>query len=856
MRHFLTIVFILTQTILFSQISDDFSDGDFTSNPTWTGTTGDYIVNGSFELQLNSSVADTSYLSTPHGLSTLNGKEWNLKTQQSFSPSGNNFGRIYLTASNADLSTDPDGFYLQLGEAGSMDAVHLVKSEAGVSTDIIVGTSGQIATSFTIGIRVLRDNAGNWSLFVDPTGGTNYALEGTATDATNLLGTHFGMLQTYTVSNATDFYYDDIYVGDEVVDTDPPVLVSATAINANLIDVYFDEPLDQTSAELTNNYDIQPFQSAASATLDGSNPALVHIVPFSPLSNGNVYTLFTDNIADANGNVSSQQSTDFTYFIPEVPSPGDVIINEFICDPTPQVGLPEVEYVEIYNKSNKFFDVANWQLGDAVSNGTVTSSVLAPGNYMVLTSTTNVDSFTVATGVTSFPNLNSAGDAIVLRDDNGVVLDSINYTDDWYHDDNKANGGYSIERINPNDPCSDESDWSASNSSSGGTPGAVNSIFDNSPDTQNPYIEQLIALAPNFLEIHYSEGMDSTSIKDANIVVNPNLTVQNNFVLEANPTSHILEFVENFAGSQQYTIELQNVGDCWLNTTDLTGVFALPELPEVGDVIINEILFDPVSGGADWVEVYNNSDKLIDLNNWQFANYDNDTIDNLKQFTEHYMLFPGDYVVFGEDTTQIVEYYQSAVPGKMIEMDLPTYSNDSSTVYLLFNNTLMDRVAYTDDWHFKLLDNTDGVSLERLDANGVSNDKNNWHSAAEAIGFATPGRVNSQYYPAISNGEFSFTSNTISPDNDGFEDVLQVNYQMVSPGLVGTFTVYDDRGRKIAQVLKSELLAAEGTFVWDGVRDDNSKATIGTYVAVFEAFDIDGGVVFTQTKAFVVAGKL
>ena len=197
MRYFLWTVFILTHSILLAQISDDFSDGDFSTNPTWGGITADYTVNGSFEVQLNSSVASTSYLSTPHGLSTLDTKEWRIWTRQSFSPSSGNFGRIYLTASNADLSTAPDGFYLQLGEAGSNDAVRLFKSDGGLDTELITGTLGQIATSFSIGIRVVRDNLGNWSLYIDDAGGQNYALAGTANDATNLLGTHFGFIDVY-----------------------------------------------------------------------------------------------------------------------------------------------------------------------------------------------------------------------------------------------------------------------------------------------------------------------------------------------------------------------------------------------------------------------------------------------------------------------------------------------------------------------------------------------------------------------------------------------------------------------------------------------------------------------------------
>lgn len=855
MRHIFLIVVILTSYNFFAQISDDFNDGDFVSGTSWTGTNADYTVNASFELQLNNSVAATSYLSTTHGLTNLNAKEWRFWTRQSFSPSGGNYGRVYLTSSSNDLTSDPDGFYLQLGESGSNDAVRLFKCESNVHTELLAATLGQIATSFSIGVRVIRDNTGLWSLYIDYTGGENYTLEGSITDATNLTGTHFGMLNVYTSSNANDFYYDTIYVGDEILDTDPPVLLSASVINATQIDVLFDEALDQPSAELILNYDLSPSVTITGAALDGTNLALVHLTT-DPLSNGQNYVITTDQIEDIVGNVSSSQTANFGYYLPEAPIAGDVVINEFLCDQTPQVGLPLAEFVEIYNNSTKVFDVQNWKLGDASSDGTITQNWLLPGEYMILTGTANVDSFAVATGVTSFPSLNNSGDNIVLRDNLGNLLDSISYTDDWYQDANKESGGYSIERINPNDPCSDISDWSASNDPLGGTPGAVNSIFDATPDTQNPAISQLIALAPNFLEIYYSEGMDSTSLSDAVISISPSLTIQNNYVLSEFPTMQTLSFVEPLVESQNYTIELQNVGDCWMNTTSLIGTFALPATAEIGDVIINEILSDPISGGADWFEVYNTSDKLIDLENWQIANFDDDTIANFQTFTEHFLLHPNTYAVFGEDTTQIVEYYSSAVSGRMIQMNLPTLPNDSGTVFLIKNNQVMDKVSYSSDWHFRLLDSKDGVSLERLDATLPSNSKDNWHSAAEAIGFATPGAENSQYYPAISNGELSYTSETISPDNDGFEDVLQVNYELLEPGNVGSFTVYDDRGRLIATVIKSELLSAKGTFIWDGIKDDSTKATIGTYVGVFEAFNIDGGVIFVKTKAFVVAGRL
>ena len=344
---------------------------------------------------------------------------------------------MYLTASNSDLTTDPDGFYIQLGEAGTADAIRLFKCQSGVHTELLAGTPAQIATSFEIGVRVVRDASANWSVFVDDAGGTNYVLAGTVNDATALLGTHFGFFSEYTVSNSDNFYHDDIYIGDEIVDTNPPVLVSATAVNANQIDVLFDEAVDQATAETLGNYDIQPFLSATSALVDGTNPALVHLVPTTALINGSSYTLFTDLIEDLSGNPSTQQSVDFMYLVAENPLPGDIAINEFLCDPTPQVGLADAEFVELYNLSSKIFNVQDWKLGDATSDGTIQNGWLLPGEYIVLTATANVDSFTVATAVTSFPSLNNSGDNIVIRDNNGVVLDSITYSDNWYNDENK-----------------------------------------------------------------------------------------------------------------------------------------------------------------------------------------------------------------------------------------------------------------------------------------------------------------------------------------------------------------------------------------------------------------------------------
>ena len=859
MKHYFLIPFLLFFGSVHSQINEDFTDGDFTNNPIWVGTNTDFVINTLEQLQVNNTLGDSSYLTTPHGLTSLDNKEWRCWVKQSFSPSIYNYGRVFLSADNSNLTLVQNGYYLQFGEANALDAIRLFKMVNGISTQICAGPDAQIANSFVVSVKVIRSSSGLWSIHTDFTGGSTYTEIASGNDASNLIGTHFGMLCVYTLSNANKFYYDNIYVGNEIVDLSSPVLVSATAISALQIDVLFNEAVTSLSAENTDNYDILPFQSAATAAIDLINPALVHIIPLFPLQNGISYTLLASSISDLAGNTATNnQSAQFQYLVADSVVIGDVLISEFFADPTPVIGLPEIEYVEIYNKSAKFFNLQGWKIGDASSEGTIGEAWLFPGEYKILTATANVPLFTLssAVGTTSFPSLNNAGDDVVLKNNTGLILDKLSYTDDWYQDEIKRDGGYSLELINPNDPCSDQDNWIASNSSSGGTPGLINSVYDVSIDMEGPEIDLVLALAPNYLEFYFNEGIDSSSLAICTLTFDPSLTVQNKYIQGAYPSMMTIQLNENIMPSQLYNYTINPISDCWLNSIGRNGEFILPELPQKGDVIINEILQNPKNGGQDWIELYNNSDKVINLKDCQLANFDDDTISNFKSISSNYLLKPNDFVVLGEDSSFVKQTYPFSVPGKFLFAELPSYDNDSSTVYIIYNSEVIDQVSYLDEWHFKLLDNTDGVSLERIDPNGPSSSSFNWHSAAESIGFASPGRKNSQYLPALTNGNFNLSSELISPDNDGYQDVVQLNYQMSEAGMLGKVTIYDDRGRLIRTICSNELLGTEGTLSWDGLTDNFVKSSIGVYVLFFEAFSTNGSLFFAQRKALTVAGKL
>ena len=276
-----------------------------------------------------------------------------------------------------------------------------------------------------------------------------------------------------------------------------------------------------------------------------------------------------------------------------------------------------------------------------------------------------------------------------------------------------------------------------------------------------------------------------------------------------------------------------------------TAALALPEAPAAGDVVINELLYDPRTGGSDFVELYNRSSKTLSLADLVLANETDGQIGSpLPVSTQPVLLLPGQYVVLTEDLPDLLNAYPQTVAERALQTDLPSYNNGEGVVVLLAaGGDTLERFAYDDDLHFELLNDIEGVSLERVDPARPAEDRTNWHSAAELAGRATPGFLNSQYSEAPRpTAELTIEPAIFSPDNDGFQDLLTVSYRFEQAGFTGTLTVFDLAGRPVRELLNNALLGTEGAVSWDGIRDDGSKARIGPYVLVLEAYDLQGEV--------------
>ena len=269
----------------------------------------------------------------------------------------------------------------------------------------------------------------------------------------------------------------------------------------------------------------------------------------------------------------------------------------------------------------------------------------------------------------------------------------------------------------------------------------------------------------------------------------------------------------------------------------------MPAEPALSDVVINEILFDPRSNGFDYVEFYNVSDKIVDASKLYAANRNNsNVISSIKQISSiPFYIFPGDYLVVTEDLASLEMNYLVRDPGAVIVLStLPSFPDNEGDILLLNGQgDIVDEVNYNAGWHFKLIDNPEGVSLERIDPSGSSQDPGNWHSAASSAGFGTPTYKNSQYKQTQPiDASIEITPKIFSPDNDGHDDVATIQYKMNGSGFVANITIYDAQGRPVRYLVKNGILGTGGQWNWDGLDEKGNKLPIGTYIIYTEIFNL------------------
>lgn len=624
-----------------------------------------------------------------------------------------------------------------------------------------------------------------------------------------------------------------------------PTIIDISISSANELHLAFSEALDTATLQNLDNYLLDnDYGNPIYAATDANDQTVVVLMFGMSFEQNLNYNLTVRGIADLCGNVMTEQTLQFSTVPIEFNS---VIVSEIMSKPTPVVALPDAKYIEIYNRSENAISLSGWTLTIGSTTKTLPASIINAKSYIVLTSVDNELLFENVVGVEGFPSFAQGGTTITLSDRNGNLVHTVTFSSNWHDDNFKAQGGYSLEIVDLDNPCEGAANWRSTLNRNGGTPGFENSVNDSNHDITLPYPTDAEVVNDTvyvyFSEIILPEHIENLSFW-ADGLGNPSYVE----IVSPQLMGVKLKFDNTIEPAKVYMLNISsNITDCSGNAieTNTQIRFGIGQSAEFNDLVINEILFNPYPGGSDFVELYNRSSKIIDLKDLWISNTDDfgNVKDSYQITAISHLVLPQEYCAISVDVEDLYNHYTVVSPESLYKVaKMPGYGDDYGTVIITnrFFDTI-DVVSYDKHQHYQLLSSKDGVSLERINFNLASNEESNWHSASQDVGFATPGYVNSQYSDLMeAESQITLSSEVFSPDNDGFDDQLTIMYSLDVAGYSGTIAVYSSNGRFVKTLVNNQSLGTAGTIVWDGLDGKNNLCPAGIYIIYVELFNLEG----------------
>lgn len=522
-----------------------------------------------------------------------------------------------------------------------------------------------------------------------------------------------------------------IFAGDDVkliVTIQNFGLLDASSFNVNFYDDLNNDSI-ATSNELIDNIFISELAA-------GDELPVEFVIPEVSLR---YYSL----IIEIEFDTDQFPENNFMFFsFDALPRPLDynsIIINEIMYKPD-----DEPEWVELFNASGNSVNIKDWMFSDAVSKVKIIEGnfELEPYSYLVLSDDESLITyydFTSPEIVLSLPSLNNGGDNLKVIDNYERVIDSVNYKNTW----GGGTDGRSLERLLANINSNDSTNWSTSISPENGTPGKENSVTPKDYDVAVTRFKMLNEFAVTgqqlfFDVVVHNAGLQTAGNFSVDIVNNHNgmtyyvttlqagnLTAGDSTILSFS-TASFVEGKNNFHAIINFSLDQNSINDTARVSFDGLNI---PE--SKFDIVINEIMYAPSSPEPEWIELYNRSDKNINMFNYKIA----DNRDTALVIDHTIILSPEEYFVIADDSS-FADLYPDL--SNFIISEFPSLNNSGDDIKLLnYINTIIDSVSFMQTWGGR-----NGKSLERISTEASSNDSTNWGSAALDIG-GTPGRVNS-----------------------------------------------------------------------------------------------------------------
>ena len=551
--------------------------------------------------------------------------------------------------------------------------------------------------------------------------------------------------------------------------------------------------------------------------------------------------LLTASILLTKGNILSQTNSE--------PNRYDIIISEIMAKPTPVVGLPAVEYIELHNRLPYPVNLHNWRLKLGNTVKTLPDILLDSCGYAVLIAQKNQGVFMpFCDNIFTLSSLaiTDGGQQLTLYNQHEEVIHYVSYNKSWHTEIIKQEGGWSLEMIDENWPCAGNENWNSSTSPQGGTPGAPNSIRNTLYFNSTPFITGITLPDSTTLRVHFSRTVSADVLENDGIfTTQPSLNILSINEVPPKFASIDIKFETALQPNTDYTLNLSGtLTDCGGNTYRIDDriPFGRDRMPTAFDLVINEVLTNPLDNdNADYLEIYNRSDHIIDLKEVKIG-YGGDTLPQkaVTAVSKGHQILPKTYVALCKQKAITTEQYFCKDERTLVECDsLPDFAISKGTIHLTDRSLRsIDRFCYSEEMHYSKLLTTKGVSLERLYADMPTQDENNWRSAAESAGFGTPGYENSQSGSNLEINEFEITPEVFSPDNDGLEDYTEMLCSFTEEENRVSIIIYNNRGQPVKHLANNVLCGTTARFRWDGDDDRGQAAPAGMYVLQVESWNL------------------
>lgn len=828
----LLLTFILFNTILSTtaQVADSFANIN-----DWQGDLSKFTTDNSLLRSNSNTVNDEFYISQG---SNSDNREWQLNINLKFNTSSANYVDFVLAANNPNLWNADSSVYVRIGN--TKDEISLYQDFDGNRQFLIDGVDD--VTKKSNNELIVRARLLNDSLFLDyaetwaaPTSFDKLQKIELSPSQLKFINNYTGFkIRQSTASFFGDHYIDYFYAGPTVRDTTKPQVVSLEVLNGTQIGIKFTEEVESSTLAKTSNYLIAG-NTCTSAFVNGADS--VTITFSNAFQSGTQQVLTIDSLIDLEGNISKSISAMFQFQDIRSAVYKDLFVTE-IFSKTGTTGL-QAEAIEIYNNTDFFINTSNLTFRDLTGEEEFPAQILSPKTYYVLCDDSDTAFFDNPIPLRSMPTLNDSRDLILIEDNAQNIIANVVYESSW-HSPGKEDGFWSLEMRDMEKGCYSQANFSSSVNSNGHTLGFTNSL-QNNLQRNKITLERVYANLNNQVEVYFSDALDYSIATDEMLYsFQPANTIDSVKLNFKNPQNVTLFLSNSMAEITTLTIAQQS--QCSGAEMEEQRIqIGLANKPELGNLQITELMFNAASNCSEYVEIQNLSPKFVDLRNAFMGHKSEGKNVQFVLTADNYMLKPQGLAVLVQDKESFLQCYSYCEGALIIEVQDWTSLDDKSGSIWLKNSVdqVIDTIIYKEEYHSDLLNDEDGVALEKIDTSQSGLLSHVWASSAENNNYATPGCVNTYSTPSEDKAIFSLSSPYFG---NNFNPRANINYSFAKSNYQLSIYVMDRKGITVKQVANNSIVSQEGSYFWDGTNESGEVVAVGIYFIKALATHPDGEV--------------